>query len=78
MQEQENSVLKSMKLKVVGTENFLLWSKNGLSCKKINFEQSQLLLKLFKITFNMDQNWTRLKFVTEMHKPGSQQLESCP
>ena len=71
MQEQENSVLKSMKLKVVGTENFLLWSKNGLSCKKINFEQSLLLLKLFKTVFDMDQNWTRLKSVTEMHSPGS-------
>ena len=39
MQEQENSVLKSMKLKVVGTENFPLWSKNGLSCKKINLSK---------------------------------------
>ena len=39
MQKQEISVLKSMKLKVVGTENFLLWSKNGLSCKKINLSK---------------------------------------
>ena len=78
MQEQENSVLKSMKLKDMGTGNFSLWSKNGLSCKKINFEQSQLLLKLIKTIFDMDQNWTCLKSVTEMHNPRSLQLESCP
>ena len=61
-----------------GTENFPLWSKNGLSCKKINFEQSQLLLKLFKTIFDMEQNWSCLKSVIEVYDPGSQQLESCP
>ena len=39
MQEQENFVVKSMKLKVMGTENFPLWSRNGLSCKKINLNK---------------------------------------
>ena len=34
-----------------GYWSFPLWSKNGLSCKKINFEQSQLLLKLFQNHF---------------------------
>ena len=42
MQEQEDSVLKLIKLKVVGTENFPLWSKNGLSCKKIYLNKVNL------------------------------------
>ena len=78
MQEQGDSVLKSMNFEGYGTENFPFWARDCLSCKKINLEHSQLLLKLFKTIFDMDQNWTRLKSVTEMHNPGSQQLESCP
>ena len=39
MQEQENSVLKSMKLKVVALKIFRFGPKNGLSCKKINLNK---------------------------------------
>jgi len=39
MQEQENSVLKSMKLKVVVLKIFRFWSKNGLSRKKIDLNK---------------------------------------
>ena len=39
MQEQENSVLKSMKLKVVVLKVFRFWSKNGLSRKKITLNK---------------------------------------
>ena len=53
MQEQENSVLKSMKLKVVVLENFPLWSENGQSCKKI------ICTKL-AFFFAMVQKWSEL------------------
>ena len=36
MHEQENYVLKSMKLKVVVLKIFRFWFKNGLSCKEID------------------------------------------
>ena len=77
MQEQENSVLKSMKLKVVVLKIFRFWSKNGQSCKNIIWTKSALL-KLLKNIFDVDKNWTRLRSVTEMHNPRSPQLESCP
>ena len=77
MQEQENSVLKSMKLKVVVLKIFRFGPKMVKVVNRL-FEQSQLLLKLFKDIFDMDQNWTRLRSVTEMHNPRSLQLESCP
>ena len=39
MQEQENSILKSMKLKVMVLKIFRSWSKNGLSRKKIDLSK---------------------------------------
>ena len=77
MQEQENFALKSMKLKVVVLKIFRFGPKMVLVVRRL-IEQSQLLLKLFKTIFDMDQNWTRLRSVTEMYNPGSLQLESCP
>ena len=61
-----------------GTKNFPFWSRNGLSCKKIYLSKVNFLLKPFKTIFDMDQNWTRLRSVIEVHNPGSWQLESCP
>ena len=68
MQEQENFVLKSMKLKAVALKIFRFGPKMVLVVRRL-IEQSQLLLKLFKTIFDMDQNWTRLWYVTELHNP---------
>ena len=52
MQEQEDTVLKSMNFEGYGTENFPFWSRDGLSCKKINLNKVnfyQNFSKLFLI-----------------------------
>ena len=76
IQEQDHSVWKSIKLKVVVLKIFRFGPKMVKVVKRL-FEQSRLLLKLLKIIFDVDQNWTRLRSVTEMHNPRSLQLESC-
>ena len=56
LQEQENSVLKSMKLKVMVLKIFCFWSKNGLSRKKINLNKVNFY-KNFSKLFSM---WIRI------------------